>query len=59
VANCVLSVLNKENDDDDDDDDHCMLRRDLFRLRKDAMGVTADKALTDTVVRNGCITHRS
>ena len=21
VANCVLSVLNKENDDDDDDDD--------------------------------------
>jgi len=22
VANCALSVLNKENDDDDDDDDH-------------------------------------
>jgi len=22
VANCVLSVLNKENDDDDDDDLH-------------------------------------
>jgi len=44
VANCVLSVLNKENDDDDDDDD------DMYRSVAWPIGQATDLYISSLIV---------